>query len=228
MRFQSPPAVQLLWVRQPVEFLVLNPRIQMSKDLAAWQANSSHSLAALLGLCLRESADSLNLLPQELKNENRRMLRRATLLKGLLFIIVILITCGLGVAKHLDNKALYLARLKAEMNKISQQARPLEDIERRFDLLESRAMNKPSSLDILHELHLVVPPQLTLVSLSYEEGKQVLLRGQSLELNSIFALVEQLERSLVLEDFNIKVRYATKKRTSSGDLVDFEIECLKK
>jgi len=212
----------------PVEVLSFTPKINIPQNLLNHIINSQCSFAGPIGLCLKETPEHLNLLPQDLRNEARKLWKRKRAWQTLLFVLIIILTWGIGVAKHLNNKAVYLARLKSELSKISKQAKPLEDIERRFDLLETRALSKPSSLDILYELHQIIPAQLTLVSLSYEENKQVLLRGQSPELNSLFAFVQQLEKSGVFESFNIKVRYATKKRTSSGDLVDFEIECLRK
>lgn len=142
--------------------------------------------------------------------------------------LVIMMAWGIGSAKHLDNREVYLERLRSELAKISKTAKPLEDIERRFELLEARNLNVSSSLDILHELHAIVPADAALISMSFEENKQVILRGQSPGLDSVFAFVDRIEKSSVFKPFRIKVRYATKKKTASGDMVDFEIECLKK
>jgi hypothetical protein len=53
------------------------------------------------------------------------------------------------------------------------------------------------------------------------------LRGQAEELNVVFEFASQLEKSPVLNNFNTKVKYATKKKTRTGDTVDFEIACTK-
>ncbi len=212
----------------PVDILGLGARINMAENLSKSVSSSPYSFAGFAGLCLKETGESLNLLPQEMKNEARKWGERTKALKAAAFALAIVLTLGLGVARHLDNKGMFLARLKHELGRISKQAKPLEDIERRFGLMEARALIKPSCLDILYELHQIVPQQLSLVTLSYEENKQVVLRGQAPELNSVFAFVEQMEQSSVFKAFHIKVRYATKKRGPSGDLVDFEIECQKK
>ena len=54
------------------------------------------------------------------------------------------------------------------------------------------------------------------------------MRGQAQELNSVLAFVAQLEGSAVFKKFNVKIRYATKKKIVSGEIVDFEIACLKR
>ena len=212
----------------PAEILTLGPKINIPPNLSAAVLNSEVSFAACLGLCLKEPQASLNLLPQEIKNEAHKLISRKKSLQAVALALVVMMAWGVGSVKHLDNREMYLERLRSELSKISKTAKPLEDIERRFELLEARSLNVSSSLDILHELHAIVPLEATLISMSFEENRQVLLRGQSPELNSIFELVERIEKSSVFKPFSIKVRYATKKKTASGDMVDFEIECLKK
>lgn len=212
----------------PAEVLTAGPKINIPQNLSGSILNSDVSLASCLGLCLKEPQPSLNLLPQNVKYETQKLVSRQKSLQAALFALIVILTWGIGAAKHLDNQEIYLARLQSELGKISKTARPLEDIERRFELLEARSLDVSSSLDILHELHAIVPADAALISMSFEENRQVLLRGQSPELNSVFAFVDQMERSIVFKPFRIKVRYATKKKTASGDMVDFEIECLKK
>jgi Tfp pilus assembly PilM family ATPase len=212
----------------PVSFLSPGAKIKISKESSQRVLEGEDSFAPILGLCLKEPEGSWNLLPQELKVEKHKSFQRSQGVRFLLFVLAMGATWSLGIVKHLDNKAAYLARLKAEMRKVAQQAKPLEDIEKRFGLMESKGMSKPNSLDILYEMYQVIPAQVTLVSLTYEAGKLALMRGQSTELNPVFLFVEQLGGSGVFKSFNVKLRYATKKKTASGELVDFEIECQRK
>ncbi|MFH0827373.1 MAG: pilus assembly protein PilM [Candidatus Omnitrophota bacterium] len=212
----------------PAEILTLGPNLNIPPNLSGVILNSEVSFASCLGLCLKEPQPSLNLLPQDIKDETRKVISRKKSLQAAVLALVIMMAWGIGSAKHLDNREVYLERLRSELAKISKTAKPLEDIERRFELLEARNLNVSSSLDILHELHAIVPADAALISMSFEENKQVLLRGQSPGLDSVFAFVDRIEKSSVFKPFRIKVRYATKKKTASGDMVDFEIECLKK
>lgn len=191
--------------------------------------NSEYSFASLIGLGLEDIVESLNLLPQDKKEEMRKVSQRQKHLRLTLFVSGIILILGLGIAKDLDNKQKYLARLNIELNKITKQAKPLDEIEKRFQLLESRSHNKPTALEVIYELHRIAPDQIYLVNLGYEEDNQVVLRGQTKELNSVFEFVAQLEKSVVVKNFNaVKVRYATKKNTPTGEIVDFEIVCTKK
>jgi hypothetical protein len=66
------------------------------------------------------------------------------------------------------------------------------------------------------------------VSLSYEEANEIVLRGQAPELNAVLTFAGQLEKSVAFKKFNIKVRFATKKKIEGIELLDFEIVCTKK
>jgi len=191
-------------------------------------SNCGYSFASLIGSALKEVPASLNLLPADLKEERQvstvrnEKLRLAALFLGIIALLTI------GMVKNLDNKTKYLKQLKIEMAKIANEAKPFEEIDKRFEFMGKRQQKKPSVLEIFSELHKIIPSAASLVDFSYEENNQVILRGLSPTLDSVFAFAAELEKSSVLKDFKPKIRYATQKRTSAGELVDFEIVCVKK
>jgi Tfp pilus assembly protein PilN len=113
------------------------------------------------------------------------------------------------------------------LNKIAGEAKGLEELERRINMLQTHGQEKPSLLDILHELHQIMPENIFLVNLVREEGGKITLKGQAPELNAVLSLVSQLEKSSIFNNFSIKVEYATKRKSQSGEFVDFQIICLK-
>jgi Tfp pilus assembly protein PilN len=205
----------------PVEILNYREKLNLKEE-------PEGSFAGLLGLGLGDTPEALNLIPPDIKEINMRISRRSAYLRSALFIIGGLLIFMLAITKSLDNKAKYLARLKSELNKIAQDAKPLEDIDRRLKLLESRLQKKPSSLDVLFETQRIAPAGISLLSLAYEEDDGVILRGQAPQLDAVLAYLAELEKSPVFEGFNIKVRYATKKNTQRGEMVEFEINCLRR
>lgn len=209
----------------PVEVFSYTDKIDLSNNVLNSILNSDNSFASLIGLGLKDLAESLNLLPQDIKEGTKSLSQRKERLRLILFIFGITLIWGLGIAKNLDNKAKYLKRLKIELNKIAKEANPLEKMERRLRLLESHSKKKPSSLEILYELHQIIPASISLVNLTYEEANQIILRGQTQELNFVFEFVSQIEKSAVFKNFNVKVSYATKKKTQVGEILDFEIVC---
>jgi hypothetical protein len=185
------------------------------------------SYAALIGLGLRKNEASLNLVPERIKGKNKQNIRKNEWLRLGLSVCAIAVILALGAVRNLNNKAVYLRRLKAQMNTLAVEARPLEEIERRLKLMDARLRKAPSGLEVLHEIYKIAPPAVSLFSLAFEEGGQITIRGQSPELGQVLSFVSELERSEVLRGYSAKVRYATKKIISSGEAVDFEIDCLR-
>jgi len=211
----------------PVEVLSFSKKINFSESALNSIIDSVHSFASLIGLGLKDTEESLNLLPQEIKEKTRKISRYKERLRIILSISCIIAIWILAMVKNLDNKVRYLERLKIELDKVAKEARPLEEIEKKLGILEIQSARKTSSLDMLYELYQAIPPQISLINFSYEEDSQIVLRGQTQELDAVFGFVSQLEKSAILKNFNVKVRYASKKKTQSGDIVDFEIICLK-
>lgn len=211
-----------------VEELKYLEKIKYPEEIASRISNSEYSFASLVGFALKDVPESLSLLPNDLKakikaNSNRKeKLRLALLSSGIIALLAI------GLLKNLDNKSKYLARLKTEMAKIAQEARPLDEIDKRFEFMQKRQQKKPSTLDVFSEIQRIIPASVSLVNFSYEEDVQLILRGQSPALNSIVSFVSELEKSVVFKNFDVKIRYATQKKASAGEIVDFEIDCVKR
>ncbi|MFA4888413.1 MAG: pilus assembly protein PilM [Candidatus Omnitrophota bacterium] len=212
----------------PVEAVKLTGKIKFSQQALKKLALVNDSFAIASGLGSEENPASLCLLPAALKEKSRDSLQRKEYLRSGAFILIIFLIWAVGLSKTLDNKAKYAERLKAELGKISKEARPLEETEKRLALMEARQQKKLSCLDTVYELHQITPEAVTLVNFNYDEDKEIILRGQAKELNSLFDFMQLLEKSAVFRKFNSKIRYATQKKTTTGDYVDFEIACSRK
>lgn len=212
----------------PVEVLSYKDKIKFSNQLLTNVLNSDNSFAGLLGLGLEDIPDSLDLLPQDIKNEAKNNSLKKERLKIILLILGAVLTLALGIARGIDNKTQYLAQLKAELNKIAKEAKPVEEMEKRLKLMSIRGKETSSALDILYELHQIIPGKMRLTNFIYEENSRLSLHGQIPELDSVFVFVSQLEKSAVFKNFDVKVKYATQKKAQSSETVDFEIICSKK
>jgi hypothetical protein len=212
----------------PVTVLAYAEKMHFTERVLNTLLTAESSFAGLLGLALADIPESLSLMLPQVKERLRNSAWRKQQLRLSLFIFSIIFIGSLGVLKNMDNQAKYLERLKMEVRKITQEAASLEQTEKRFRLLQERSGKKASSLEVLYELHQLTPADISLVSLGYEEDKQLTLRGQARELNSLSIFVQELESSAVLRSFDCKVRYATQKRGATGDFVDFELVCSKK
>lgn len=209
-----------------VEILSFAKGINFSQGVLNALSVTNSSFLALIGLGLKDLPEALSLLPQEIKNTLKQAQLRKAYLQFIFITLSIVLVWAFSMAKNIDNKAGYLERLKQELSKVEKEVRPLEKIENRMKLMQRGLIERPSSLEALYEVQQVLPGNVSLASFNYE-NKEIILRGQAQELNSVFSLTGLLEKSEVFRDFNVKVRYATKRKTENGEVVDFEIICLR-
>lgn len=198
------------------------------KEIIEKTAPFNTSFSALLGAGLKDADDSLNLLPQEIRESMLKVSRKKDLLRNAGLILLIILISGLAIFKNIVNKEVYLKDIKAQLSKISKEAKPLEEVQERIDFIEKRSKREFTILDLIYDLRNELPADLSLTAFNYEDSKQIVLRGRSSDMAAVFELVSRLERSPVYKNFNCKVRYATKRKAVLAEYVDFEIICTKK
>ena len=211
----------------PVETVLYGEKIGLPQEILKTISTFGSSFTSLLGLGIEALPDSLNLLPLEIKEENKARILYKERLRMVFFISGLILITGLGMMKSLNNKAKYLEKFKVELSKITDAAKPLEEKDSRILMLESRLKKETAIADIIYELGQILPSKVSLINFAYEENSQMILRGQAAELNSVFMFAAELEKSAMFKNFSIKVRYATKKKTQGSGSVDFEIACQK-
>lgn len=207
--------------------LKLGEHIQASKSFSEKFSTLDTSLASLVGMGLGEIPASLNLLPQEVKDTVKRVAFRREVSRLVWFVCATLLVAGIAGLKGIAAKQQYVSSLRAEAARLEREARPLEIMERKIDFLKRSRQAKSSSLEILYQLHRIIPEGVSLENFIYEESDQVILRGQSPELDSVFTFVSGLENSSALGGFAVKLKYVTKKAAASGERIDFEIDCVR-
>lgn len=207
----------------PVEICPYWQKLSFSQVLLNQVSSLNGSYANLLGLGLKSIPASANLLPVEIKSQKINGLKAREKLRVVYFLLCIVIIFVLGILKNIDNKVRFLGQVKVELSKIEKDARSVEELQRRIEFAENSHQKKPAVLDILFELHQIIPAEVVLTNFSYGESGQIVLRGRTHQMNEVFEFVTRLEKSVVFKGFEIKVKYASSKKSSTGDLIDFEI-----
>ncbi len=211
-----------------VEELPYAQKAGLSKQFSDIIAASNTSFASLIGFAAQEVSQYLNLLPVHVKETAKSASQRKNQLRLAASVCGLILIFGLSLWRNFENKSLYLKRLKSELAKISLESKPLEAIEKRFRLLQGRSRDRLSALQALYELHRNTPEKVSITNFIYDGGKELIIRGQAGELDYVFEFVARLQEAEALKKFEVKVKYATKKKTAAGEVVDFEIGCLKK
>jgi Tfp pilus assembly protein PilN len=197
----------------------------LGESIAQRAATSDVSVASLLGLGLGSFDEYLELLPQAVKQQRRSSRQRQEYVHSTLLGLGLVLITAAAMTRHLDNKIAYLVTLKDKLGQVTRDAKPLEDIERRFRTFADQSQKRLSALDVLRELYQIVPAQVTLTRFTYEESNQISLHGQTPGMDAVFMFVSALEKSRLFENFTVKINYATQKKMQSGQAIDFEIMC---
>jgi Tfp pilus assembly PilM family ATPase len=209
----------------PVETLSFEKELNFSAEALKTVSAAQISAASLAGLVLNSIPVSLNLLPRQLKEKAARGTQFKQVLRLVLFVCAALVLAGAGLAKSMDNKERYLRLIEQELKKNEKEASYIADLEYRIGAFEKRLQARPSVLEMLYQLFQAAPASISITQFSYEEDKGAVLRGQCAEFNSVLELVSALNKAPAYSKSTVKVRFASRKKTAQGEIVDFEIGC---
>ena len=209
----------------PVERLIYQDKIPATEAFRQKLNRAENSLAVLIGLGLKKIPPTLNLLPKDKKERLKKHIKIKENTKFAMLVFGLVVMLALGLRQSLSNKELFLNKLKNELNKIGKNATGIAELERRYQLLEKRRDTPSLSLGLISQLHKVIPREIILNNFSYEEEKQIILRGQAPEPRLVFDFVKKLETAEAFKKFNIKIRYVTQRKILGGEVADFEIIC---
>ena len=182
--------------------------------------------AALFGFSLGLPEKSLNLLPLELKEKQKKLtsLKDAVLILSFLFLSFVLWAVILN--RGVQAKGDYLKKIQARIAETAKEAMPLEEMEKRFENLNRYTDKKSVSLEILGALGDLIPQEVFLSNFIYAQ-EEISLRGQAKIISQVLEFVKALEKSSVFKGYEIKIKFATQRGAAKNEAIDFEISCLK-
>lgn len=205
----------------PIEVFSSLERVSL-KEKSYWE-NTDFSFSGITGLVLGKPAESLDLLPQEIRAKRRALVKRKEWLKSLILFISLLFTLLLWIGKNIYDKTQYLKQLQAQIDKILPEARSLEGIKNQLQIIREQFSIPASSVDVLAELYRITPGKITLSSFSFDEKTQFVIKGEAQDLSDVFKFVNTLEESEYFQGASVK--NAAKRKTQLTEVADFEIVC---
>lgn len=180
------------------------------------QASYSSVLGAGLGL------EGVDLLPKELKAAKEAKTKKNELIVSAALLLAVITALSFVVWNKMHQKTVALKTAESRLKEITPEAQKIEKMRLAAEVIKSQSKKKSEALDVLSELHKIVPPQIYLSMYNYDEEK-VELKGTASVLSDVFRLVTTLENSPYFQ--NVQVRYATKRQIGGQEFVDFEIAC---
>ncbi|MEW6170497.1 MAG: PilN domain-containing protein, partial [Candidatus Omnitrophota bacterium] len=101
--------------------------------------------------------------------------------------------------------------------------RDIEITSRIYSLYQAKLSEKPLAIDIISEIYKIIPSNIILNNLSYQEKEFIILKGTAMDLSSISNLVNTLGKSAYFKNVNLK--YVNKQKNINQDSIEFEIVC---
>jgi|GEM_PF-4761717 Tfp pilus assembly protein PilN len=174
------------------------------------------ALAATLNLSYR----FINLLPPEIKENKENTALSAQFGKIAVLFLLSALAVFFSFVVIFYGYHSRLNAFKSEADKIYPEVKELAAIKQKIDALSKKAA-QARTLDVLYEVYRIIPAGLALSSLSYEQGREVILRGNAQGLNGVLDSLALFEKSDIFKD--AKVNYAAKRKTKDSEIVEFEI-----
>lgn len=191
---------------------------QASSRSFAGKGGASYS--SLIGTAI--GGEEVDLVPGELKISRAAGIKKRKFTISIILTFAVIASASLLIWNKIHQRELSLKMLESKLRDIAPAAEEIEKMRLSSEVIKSQLNKKSEASDILNELYKIIPPNIYLVLCTYEDEK-VELKGTANVLSDVFKLVTVLENSPYFQ--NVKVRYATKRKIGSEELIDFEISC---
>ncbi len=208
-----------------VEIIPQFKNIPMTKRCLGSLSNSAKDLSmpALFGLVFAYPQQKINLIPAELRMEKALRKRGKDIyFFGICSALILIIASSIFLGR-IYNKEQYLTQLKQEILKNQKPADRLIGMRQQIEKVKKRLQMKDFALNLIYDIHKTIPPEIYLISVSFDGSDQLILRGVSSSMPAVFRFVNALEK---LEYFqNVNTKFATTRKEKDKELTDFEIVC---
>ena len=182
-------------------------------------------LHPLLGV--GENADGrhlyLNLLPETIQRSRQR--QKQHIRQGIVAAVSLVVGfCVLTFpAWILSLRAQRIKALDAQLAALHSQTAAVQDLKEKIAKIEEYTAAKNSCMEILREMSIIIPDDITINRFSFEKNESVILTGIARSHSSAVNFSLKLNESPFFE--NVKIIYTRKKDIPGEEIVDFEIFC---
>jgi len=148
----------------------------------------------------------VDLIPEEIKLKKSILEREKDLLKTGVLVLTLFVLIFFTLISKIYFKTAYLK----DFTKIS--------------LIRNYLLYRGFSLEVLTELYNLVPLELALDDIRFDNQGKFNLKGTAESMSAVYAFVDDMEKSKYFKA--VKIKYTTKRKEKAKDVTDFEITCL--
>lgn len=182
-----------------------------------------YSYAALFGLASSPASLAINLIPQDILTRKSEEITKKELIKSAILLLCIGAVIFAVLEKKMLEKDAYLQKLEAKLKTIEPEITRLSKLKESNEIISNQLIFQGSAIDIIKEIYRILPKDVSLTLMEFDDKDKILLRGAARELSSVFSFLPVLEKSMYFE--NAKMGYAAKRTFRQIEFADFEIVC---
>lgn len=195
--------------------------ISISKELLKSADISRASYFNIVSSLLACDDMSVDLIPEEVKVKKELEARARDLIKSGILALAFFILVFFILMSKIYFKSFYLKKIDSRYNGINQEASKLEKDFDRINLIKNYLGKRGYSLEVLTEIYGVLPLEIELNDIRFDEQGKFVVRGTAESMSTVFSFVDEMERSKYFKD--VKTKYTTKRKQDKKDVTDFEI-----
>ncbi len=181
------------------------------------------SLCSIIGLIRSFPNVLLNVLPDEIKTQKQIREKRKhylVLVSQCVGILLLILSISMGIIYDKQNT---LKWLDIEIRKTNPIAKQVNKRAERLRVIKKQIDTKNSCLDILHELHKIIPDTISFSTLDYQLNNTLKIKGQSKALSDALGLIDILEKSSYFK--NVRLKSSNMRRLRNMEVANFCIQC---
>lgn len=196
---------------------IISPHLRKIYDLK----EKKPQLTTVVGLVTHDGK-GINLLPEAMWLTQKQKEKKINFILTGLFILSLIFLLSIFAERKLYDTYQYLDYLNKEISLLLPLKKDLKLKEKRLNAIIEQMNKQTLCLDIIGEIYRLMPNDISLNELIYEENI-TLLRGEAKQMSTVFSLITILENSSYFK--NVKITYATRRKVENQEIVDFQINC---
>ena len=163
----------------------------------------------------------LDLVPEEKKLRQAVEQRGKEIVNvGIYSMIILCLLCAIFVSQLYFRK-LQIDILNRRFEPMRQEAKSLEVSFRQIQTIRNYLIGRGKSVESLTEIYRMLPPEIYLSEVKFENREKFAMKGSSLSRDSIFTLVGEIEKSTLFK--NVQTKYVSGRTEEGKEFSDFEI-----
>ena len=183
----------------------------------------NYSYVALFGLASHPASLAINLIPQDIITRKNEETAKKELIKSVILLLCVSVAIFAILEKKMLEKRVYLGKLEEKLKTIEPEVTRLSRLKESNEIINDQLVFQGSAIDVIREIYKILPKDVSLTLMEFDDKDRIFLRGTARELSSVFNFLPVLEKSPYFE--NAKISYATKRTFRQVEFADFEIVC---